>query len=209
VYTHACTHAHSHAGMGPRGEKTQKHRHKSRICIYVRAHTQAGEIVKLGAAFHKSLNPTVTMCLSREIGQGLQDTRHSLCTAILVLNYLSALQFSRSIPVSVCPPSRQLTLSLSLSRSLCLCVSYLSGVLSRLFTSPAWKGPGSPGSVDIASMHIHTAHELHIFHTLHALLAGRDLHVCGYVWMLQYSCRSPCFVLHVLTCVYVCMCVRA
>ena len=68
--------------------------HAMPICIYVRAYTQAGEIVKLGAAFHKSLNPTVTMCLSREIGQGLQDTRHSLCTAILVLNCLSALQFS-------------------------------------------------------------------------------------------------------------------
>jgi hypothetical protein len=101
VYTHACTHAHSHAGMGPRGKKTQKHRNKSRTCnaymhirARVRAYTQAGEIVKLGAAFHKSLNPTVTMCLSREIGQGLQDTRHSLCTAILVLNCLSALQFS-------------------------------------------------------------------------------------------------------------------
>ena len=68
--------------------------HPRPICIYALTHTQAGEIVKLGAAFHKSLNPTVTMCLSREIGQGLQNTRHSLCTAILVLHGLAALQFS-------------------------------------------------------------------------------------------------------------------
>jgi len=121
-----------------------------------------------------------------------------LCTPILVLN--------SSICLPPIPPA--LSLPLALSISLSLCVLSFRCPLPALH-KPCLERPWTSYSVDIASMHIHNAHELHIFHTLHALLAGRDMHVCEYVWMRKYSCCSPCFVLHVLTCMCVCMCVRA
>ena len=119
------------------------------------------------------------------------------CTPILVLNS------------SICLPPILPAHSPPLPLSIVLSLFVLSFWCPRPADhNPCLERPWKSCSVYVASMHMNSAHELHMFHTLHSLLAGRDIHVCACVCMRQCSCLSPLVVLHVLTCVCICMCVR-